>query len=147
MSPPCITFNYQPVLNSRTPPPNKQPGFSVPLPLSERSVNKAWLVVNGKGGGGGGGVNSQDERRVGSPLDANKASGPTWGLPSPFTVFRPLRYFFNLKGKNRVEHHVRAVDKHHTTLQQDTTQCCGEVQTACVESRLVVTGGFKSQTW
>lgn len=28
-------------------PPNKQPGFSVPFPLSERSVNKAWLVLNG----------------------------------------------------------------------------------------------------
>lgn len=28
-------------------PPNKQPGSSVGVPLSERSVNKAWLVLKG----------------------------------------------------------------------------------------------------
>lgn len=56
---------------------------------------------------------------------------------------------FNLKGKNRVEHHVRETAKH-TTLFQKTTQAGTKkrpgprVQAACVLLRLAITKRFKS---
>lgn len=82
------------------------------------------------------------ERRVGRLLDQKQASGLTRGLPSPHTVFGPLS-IFNLKGKNRVEHHVRKQWTH--TIRQSSRTKHNAAETPDVPR--ADGGTFRQRVW